>query len=109
MGYPSTRLFALVLAIVAVALIAAPTALAEQACPAANATPANATKREILRSTLCALNRERAHNGLRRLKLNKRLSRAARRHAHDMGDATTSRTTRWAAGRSSTASAPRAT
>jgi uncharacterized protein YkwD len=85
MGYPSTRLFALVLAIVAVALIAAPTALAEQACPAANATPAEATKREILRSTLCALNRERAHSGLSRLKLNKRLSRAARRHADDMG------------------------
>ena len=66
-------------------LLPASTALAEQACPAANATPANATKREILRSTLCALNRERAHNGLRELKLNKELSRAARRHAHDMG------------------------
>ena len=84
MGYPISRLFALVLAIVAVALIAAPTALAEQACPAADATPAHASKREILRATLCGLNRERAHAGLHKLKLNTELSRAARRHAHDM-------------------------
>ncbi len=72
------------LAVFAGALLAAPPALAEQACPAANATPANAAKREIIRGTLCQLNRERAHNGLRALKLNKRLARAARRHAHDM-------------------------
>ena len=58
--------------------------LAEQACPAANATPAHASKREIVRATLCGLNRERAHAGLRKLKLNTELSRAARRHAHDM-------------------------
>lgn len=84
MGYSFTRLLAVVLAVLAVALIAAPTALAEQACPAANATPASATKREIVRATLCQLNRERAHHGLGRLKLNKRLTRAARRHALDM-------------------------
>jgi uncharacterized protein YkwD len=84
MGYPFSRLLALVLAIVAGALIAAPTASAEQACPASNATPASATKRQILRATLCELNRERVHYGLRKLKLNKKLSRASRRHAHDM-------------------------
>jgi uncharacterized protein YkwD len=84
MGYPFSRLSGLVLAIVAGALIAAPTASAEQACPASDATPASATKRQILRATLCELNRERAHYGLRKLKLNKKLSRASRRHAHDM-------------------------
>ena len=84
MGYPFPRLPALVLAVVVGVLIAAPAALAAQACPAANATPANATKREIIRATLCQLNRERAHYGLRQLKLNKRLARAARRHALDM-------------------------
>jgi uncharacterized protein YkwD len=73
-----------VLALVAGTLIAAPPALAEQACPATNATPAKASKREMLRATLCELNRERAHHGLRRLKLNKKLSRAARRHVRDM-------------------------
>jgi uncharacterized protein YkwD len=82
--WPRPHLGLVALAVVVGSLLAASPALAEQACPAANATPANATKREILRSTLCALNRERAHSGLRKLKLNKKLSRAARRHAHDM-------------------------
>jgi uncharacterized protein YkwD len=82
--WPRPHLGLVVLAVVVGLLLTASPALAEQACPAANATPANATKREILRSTLCALNRERAHSGLRKLKLNKKLSRAARRHAHDM-------------------------
>jgi uncharacterized protein YkwD len=85
MDYAFPRLIALALAVLAGALVAAPPALAEQACPAANETPAHASKPEILRATLCALNRERAHSGLHELKLNKKLSRAARRHARDMG------------------------
>jgi uncharacterized protein YkwD len=72
------------LAVLAGLLVSVPAAGAEQACPAANATPAEATKREIVRATLCALNQERAHYGLRKVKLNKRLSTAARRHARDM-------------------------
>jgi uncharacterized protein YkwD len=84
MSPPFPRLLVVVLAVVAGVLLAAPPARAEQACPAANATPANASKREIVRATLCALNRERAHHGLGGLKLNKRLSRAARGHARDM-------------------------
>jgi len=74
----------IVLAVVVGALVAAAPASAEQACPAANATPASATKHQILRATLCALNRERVHYGLGKLTLNRKLSRAARRHAHDM-------------------------
>lgn len=74
----------MVLTVVVGLLLCAPPAMAEQACPAANATPADASKREILRATLCGLNRERAHYGMRKLKLNKKLSRAARRHARDM-------------------------
>ena len=46
----------IVLAVVVGALVAAAPASAEQACPAANATPASATKHQILRATLCALN-----------------------------------------------------
>jgi uncharacterized protein YkwD len=66
-------------------LLAAPHASArEQACASANATPANATKRQMVGATLCELNRERARHGLHRLELNKRLSKAARRHARDM-------------------------
>jgi uncharacterized protein YkwD len=79
------RVALVVLAVAVGSLIAAsPAAAREQACPAANATPANASKREIVRATLCELNRERVHYGLRKLKLNKKLSRAARRHARDM-------------------------
>jgi uncharacterized protein YkwD len=71
--------------VLAALLAAAPAAnAAEQACPAANATPATASKREIVNATLCALNRERAHHGLKALRLNRKLSTAARRHARDM-------------------------
>jgi uncharacterized protein YkwD len=83
-AFPQPRLLALLLAVVAGMLVIAPTAAAEQACPAADSTPARASKHQIVRATLCALNRERAHHGLRRLRLNKLLSRAARRHARDM-------------------------
>ena len=37
-----------------------------------------------MRATLCELNSERSRFGLRRLKLNRRLARAARKHARDM-------------------------
>jgi uncharacterized protein YkwD len=73
-----------VLAVLAGLLASAPAVSAAQACPSANATPAEATKREIVRATLCSLNQERANYKLRKLKLNKKLSQAARRHARDM-------------------------
>jgi uncharacterized protein YkwD len=38
----------------------------------------------MVRSTLAALNRQRARHGRPRLRLNRRLSRAARRHSQDM-------------------------
>ena len=82
--HEQSRLAALLLAAVAALLIAASPAAAEQACPAGNATPAVASKREIVRATLCELNRERAHSGLRALKINRKLSRAARVHVRDM-------------------------
>jgi uncharacterized protein YkwD len=42
------------------------------------------SERVVVRSTLCLLNAERRRHGLRQLRLNKRLSRAARRHSQDM-------------------------
>ncbi len=81
--FSQLRLSAAVVAVCAATLVAAPTALGAQACPSANATPASASKREIVRATLCELNSQRAHYGLRRLTLNRRLSKAAR-HARDM-------------------------
>ncbi len=66
------------------ALITAPAALAANACDAASAAPAQVKPRVVVRSTLCVLNAERDRHGLRPLKLNKRLSKASRKHARDM-------------------------
>jgi uncharacterized protein YkwD len=80
------RRFSFLCAIAALAalLVTAPSAMGARACEAANATPAHAAKRTMVRATLCVLNAERERHGLRPLKLNKRLSKAARRHARDM-------------------------
>jgi uncharacterized protein YkwD len=70
------------LAVLALTLVAAPSASA--VCASASATPSQVAKRTVVRATLCTLNAERARHGLPRLKLNKKLSAAARRHARDM-------------------------
>src|ERR687896_996796 len=70
------------LAMVALTLVAAPNAMA--VCASASATPGEVAKRTVVRATLCTLNAERARHGLPRLKLNKKLSAAARSHARDM-------------------------
>jgi uncharacterized protein YkwD len=71
-------------ALLAVMLTAAPSAMAVRACPAAGATPSSVAKRTVVRATLCSLNAQRDRYGLPPLKLNKRLSKAARGHARDM-------------------------
>jgi uncharacterized protein YkwD len=76
--------FMCALAVLAAILVAAPSAMAQRACPAAGATPATAAKSTVVRATLCTLNAQRARHGLAPLKLNKRLSKAALRHARDM-------------------------
>src|ERR671919_214329 len=70
------------LAVLALTLAAAPSASA--VCASASATPSEVAKRTVVRATLCTLNAERARHGLQRLKLNKKLSAAARLHARDM-------------------------
>jgi uncharacterized protein YkwD len=74
--------FPCALAVLGLTLAAAPSASA--VCASASATPAEVAKRTVVRATLCTLNAERARHGLSRLKLNKKLSAAARRHARDM-------------------------
>jgi uncharacterized protein YkwD len=54
------------------------------ACSAAHVAVRKATVKRARLATLCLLNRARAHAGLRPLRLNRKLSRAARRHARDM-------------------------
>jgi uncharacterized protein YkwD len=78
------RLALLVAAACALALLCAPAASAQQACEAANATPAQAGNGELVRATVCVLNEQRASHGLGPLAMNRRLSKAARQHAADM-------------------------
>jgi uncharacterized protein YkwD len=74
----------LVVTAVAVLLFAVPSASAAGACSSANATAAKASKRALVRATLCVLNAERARHRLRPLRLNHKLSRAAQRHSRAM-------------------------
>ena len=79
-----TKSVVLVVAALAVLLFAVPSASAAGACSAANATAATASKRALVRATLCVLNAERARHNLRPLRLNRRLSLAAQRHSRAM-------------------------
>ena len=54
------------------------------AAPRTRARRAKASKRALVRATLCVLNAHRARHDLRPLRLNRRLSRAARRHSRAM-------------------------
>ena len=74
---------AVVLALI-VFLVAVPAASAAGACSSANASVNTATKRVLVRATLCRLNVERSRYGLRPLRLNRRLSAAARAHSRAM-------------------------
>jgi uncharacterized protein YkwD len=71
-------------AVVAGALALAPPATASARCPGAGATADRASNPKLVRATLCLLNRQRRKHGLRRLRLSRRLSRAARGHSRDM-------------------------
>jgi uncharacterized protein YkwD len=51
---------------------------------AASAVPREAPNFRLARAAVCLINERRAARGLRKLRLNKRLSRAARRHTRDM-------------------------
>src|SRR4051812_40447919 len=53
-------------------------------CGSVSALPGEVSKAAISSATLCLLNAERTERGLRPLKLNRRLSRAATAHAGDM-------------------------
>jgi uncharacterized protein YkwD len=69
----------------AIAAAGAPAAsAAPQACKSASATPAVASAHSLKFATLCLLNNERSARHMTPLRLNRRLSRASRRHANDM-------------------------
>ena len=62
--------------------VAAPAVAA--ACSGADSSPASLGEAGTARATLCLLNQERASRGLRKLRSDARLRRAADRHAGDM-------------------------
>jgi uncharacterized protein YkwD len=74
-----------VLAALAMLLVAAPAAsAAARGCQAANASVNKVSNRALVRATLCVLNGQRARQGLSPLRLNRRLSKAARLHSRAM-------------------------
>jgi uncharacterized protein YkwD len=80
---PNPRFAVAAVAAGVLALAGAPAASA--ACGAsASAMPGQASRSAMADTTICLLNVERAHRGMRPLRLNGRLSRAARGHAGDM-------------------------
>jgi uncharacterized protein YkwD len=80
----SSKPVAIVVAALAIFLFIVPAAPARAACRAADASASQASKRALVRATLCVLNARRARHDLRPLRLNYRLSRAARRHSRSM-------------------------
>lgn len=87
------RLATIGLAALACALLLAPaTASAAKHRPkckpttvaATSALPRAAVRPHLARAAICLINRRRVERGLRRLRLNRRLSRAAGRHTRDM-------------------------
>ena len=80
MRFPRLAL-ALALALT-LALVAAPASQA--ACSSASASVRTASKRALVRATLCVLNVARSKHGLRPLRLNRKLATAARGHSRAM-------------------------
>jgi uncharacterized protein YkwD len=76
---PKLRIVALIAAVFA---LAAPAAAS--ACPGANEEPTAISLAVAERATFCLINRERTTRHIRKLRRNKRLDLASRRHARSM-------------------------
>lgn len=73
-----------VAALVVLAALVAPAQAAGASCKNENVAVKRGNAGKVGRAVLCLVNRERKAAGLRRLKANKRLKKAARRHSKDM-------------------------
>jgi uncharacterized protein YkwD len=73
-------------ALAALAVLVAAPASASATCKHGRTHPSQLTNAEVKQTTLCLLNRQRKMHGRRALKANRRLARAARKHARDMVD-----------------------
>jgi len=77
-------LTALTLALVLTVAAAPNSSSAAEPCPYANALPGAASEAALAKGTVCLVNRERTRRGMRALRVNRRLSRAAVAHTRDM-------------------------
>jgi uncharacterized protein YkwD len=66
------------------AVAAAPAIADASGCSGADRMPAELSRSASAHATLCLLNRQRAAHGVRALRLDRKLGRAARGHARDM-------------------------
>ena len=73
-----------VLATFAALALSGPAAADPSRCASPDLRPGAASEDALESATLCLVNRERARRGLRALHVNRRLSRAALSHTHDM-------------------------
>lgn len=80
---PHARLLVVLLVLVAAAFATAAPARADR-CPAAYASRSQVSAGTLARAVACEINRVRTRHGLRRVRDNARLDRAAQRHAEDM-------------------------
>jgi uncharacterized protein YkwD len=78
-----TTLFAVV-AVMLVSATADPPDAVASACASVNARPAKSSRVVVTRAMVCLINAERRTHGLARLRLDRRLSAAARDHSRDM-------------------------
>ena len=74
------------LAVVGCSLLAGPAAGTASAapCSGAGADPVETPRKQIARSTVCLLNKQRAARGMKKLRFNRLLSAAATNHSSDM-------------------------
>lgn len=84
----SSRSLPVLLVAIALALVAlaAPTSAlaAPAACSNANTLPGAGSEAQLAKAAVCLVNRERTRRGMRELRTNSRLSRAAASHTRDM-------------------------
>ena len=79
-----SRRIPLLLLVGAVALGGAPSASAATVCASADAVPSSVSAGTLANAAVCLVNQERTQRGLKPLRVNKRLSKAAAKHARDM-------------------------
>lgn len=84
MDLPRPYFLVLAALLVCVVALAAPAGAAAAGCANASASPGSVSSSAAVRTTVCLINRQRSSRGLRRVRLNGRLTRAAADHARDM-------------------------